>query len=47
MPDTKNAKDYLELPPTTYSIVTLKTWLDELIWLVSQYSIVFYFVLFV
>ena len=33
MPDTGNAKDYLELPPTTFSIFTLKnvTWRTYLI----------------
>ena len=41
MPDTGNAKDCLELPPTNFSIFTLK----YVTWLLSQYSIVFYFVL--
>ena len=40
MPDTRNAKDCLELPPTRF------LHFNELIWLASQYSIVFYFVLF-
>ena len=41
MPDTGNAKDYLELPPTNFRFLHWKAWIDELIWLVSQYSIVF------
>ena len=39
--DTGNAKDCLELPPTNFFIFTLKKVTDELIWLVSQYRIVF------
>ena len=43
MPDTRNAKDCLELPPTIFLIFTL----ENVTWLVSQYSIVFYVILFV
>ena len=35
MPDTGIAKDCLELTPTNFSIFAWKTWVDELIWLVS------------
>ena len=46
MPDTENAKDYLELPPTTYSIFTLKnvTWRTYLISFTVQYCFLFRFV---
>ena len=44
MPDTGNAKDCLELPPTNFFIFTLKKVTDELIWLVSQYRIFFFFI---
>ena len=37
MPDTGNAKDCLELPPTNFSIFTLK----KVTWLVSQYWVLF------
>ena len=47
MPDTRNAKDCHELPPTNFRFLHYKTCFDKLICLVSQYSIVFYFVLFV
>ena len=40
MPDTGNAKDCLELPPQNFRFLHLKTWVDELIWLVSPYCIV-------
>ena len=44
MPDTGNAKDYLELPPSTFSIFTLKnvTWRTYLI-SSTEYSIFFLF----
>ena len=43
MPDTGNAKDYLELPPTNFSIFTLKnvTWRTYLISLPVLFSISF------
>ena len=46
MPDTGNAKDYLELPPTTFSIFTLKnvTWRTYLISFTVQYCFLFRFV---
>ena len=46
MPDTENAKDYLKLPPTTYSIFTLKnvTWRTHLISFTVQYCFLFRFV---
>ena len=46
MPDTENAKDYLELPPTTYSVFTLKnvTWRTYLISFTVQYCFLFRFV---
>ena len=44
MPDTGNAKD---CQPQIFRFLHQKTWLDKLVWLVSQYSIVFYFFLFV
>ena len=46
MPDTENAKDYLELPPTTFSILTLKnvTWRIHLISFTIQYCFLFRFV---
>ena len=46
MPDTRNAKDYLELPPTTFSIFTLKnvTWRTYLISFTVQYCFPFRFV---
>ena len=34
MPDTGNARK----PPANFSIYTIKTWLDKLIWLLSHYS---------
>ena len=46
MPDTGNAKDYLELPPTTFSIFTLKnvTWRTYLIGFTVQCCFLFRFV---
>ena len=46
MPDTGNAKDYLELPPTTFSIFTLKnvTWRTYLISFTVQCCFLFCFV---
>ena len=46
MLDTGNAKDYLELPPTTFSIFTLKnvTWRTYLISFTVQYCFLFRFV---
>ena len=46
MPDTGNAKDYLELPPPTFSIFTLKnvTWRTYLISFTVQYYFLFRFV---
>ena len=46
MPDTENAKDYLKLPPTTYSVFTLKnvTWRTYLISFAVQYCFLFRFV---
>ena len=46
MPDTGNAKDCLELPPTTFSIFTLKnvTWRTYLIRFTVQYYFLFCFV---
>ena len=46
MPDTGNAKDYLELPPTTFSIFTLKnvTWRTYFISFTVQYCFLFRFV---
>ena len=46
MPDTGNAKDYLELPPTTLSIFTLKSlsWRTYLIIFTVQYCFLFRFV---
>ena len=46
MPDTGNVKDYLELPPTTFSIFTLKnvTWRTYLISFTVQYCFLFRFV---
>ena len=46
MPDTGNAKDCLELPPTNFSIFTLKnvTWRTYLISFTVQYCFLFRFV---
>ena len=46
MPDTGNAKDYFELPPTTFSVFTLKnvTWRTYLISFTVQYCFLFRFV---
>ena len=46
MPDTGNAKDYLELPPTTFSICALKsvTWRTYLISFTVQCCFLFRFV---
>ena len=46
MPDTGNAKDYLELPPTSFSIFALKnvTWRTYLISFTVQYCFLFRFV---
>ena len=46
MPDTRNAKDCLELPPTNCSIFTLKslTWRTYLISFTVQYCFLFRFV---
>ena len=46
MPDTGNAKDCLELPPTNFSIFTLKnvTWRTYLISFSVQYCFLFRFV---
>ena len=46
MPDTGNAKDCLELPPTNFSIFTLKnvTWQTYLISFTVQYCFLFRFV---
>ena len=46
MPDTRNAKDCLELPPTNFSIFTLKnvTWRTYLISFPVQYCFLFRFV---
>ena len=46
MPDTGNAKDCLELPPTNFSIFTLKnvTWRTYLISFPVQYCFLFRFV---
>ena len=46
MPDIGNAKDYLELPPTTSSIFTLKnaTWRTYLTSFTVQYCFLFRFV---
>ena len=46
MPDTGNAKDYLELPPRTFSIFILKnvTWRTYLIIFTVQYCFLFRFV---
>ena len=47
MPDTGNAKIALNCHPQIFLFLQYKTWLDEHIWLVSQYTIVFYFILFI
>ena len=46
MPDTGNVKDYLELPPKTFSIFTLKnvTWRTYLISFTVRYCFLFRFV---
>ena len=46
MPDTGNVKDYLELPPNTFLIFTLKnvTWQTYLISFTVQYCFLFRFV---
>ena len=46
MPDTGNVKDYLELPPTNFSIFTLKnvTGRTYLISFTVQYCYLFHFV---
>ena len=48
MPDTGNVKDYLELPPRTFSILTLKTvtWRTYLISFTVQYCFLFRFFLY-